>query len=96
MKKWECSHAEENGKYVGIIEFQTSDGEWYDFEIFETPDRIVFGGACNVGFIESGYMERDTDFSLNQNLETCLERLEEFYENGKDYENTELVLTERM
>lgn len=96
MNKWEYSNAEENGEHVGILEFEMPDGEWHDFEFFVTSDRVVFGGFCNVGFIESGYMEIDPVFSLDENICDCLNKLEEFYENGKDYENTELFLTERM
>lgn len=95
MNKWVYSNVEENGTYIGIIEFEI-DGEWHNFEMYQTPERIVFGGFCNVGFMESGYMLRDNSFSLDENVVHCLNMLEEFYANGKDYEATELYLTQRM
>ena len=95
MTKWTFSNAEEYGNYVGIIEFQSIDGEWHDFEIFETPKRIVFGGATNTGFMESGYMVRDRDFSLDENLQTLVEGLQNYYNFGPE-EATELICTERM
>ena len=95
MNKWEYSNVEEKGKFIGLFEFEV-DGEWHDFHMYETPERIVFGGICNTGFMESGYMLRDNHFGMDENLIHCLCMLEDFYANGKDYETTELYLTQRM
>lgn len=95
MKKWDFSDAEKTGEYVGIVEFQSDDGEWHYFYVYETKERIVFGGATNVGFLESGYMEKDSAFSLDEHIQTLVEELETFYNAGAQHA-TELVCTERM
>ena len=95
MKKWDFSDAEKTGQYVGIIEFQSVDGEWHNFEVFETPQRLVFGGFTNIGFMESGYMDNDTIFSTEENVQALVEELETYYNQGADAA-TELVCTERM
>jgi hypothetical protein len=70
MKTWTFSNAEETGKYLGTVEFQDNAEEWHDFEIYQTPTRLVFGGACNIGFLESGYMEIDLEcFSVAEELQ---------------------------
>jgi hypothetical protein len=61
-----------NAKYVGVIEFEDNQGEFHNFEVMETEDRLVFGGMTNSGFIESGYIEKDgrsTDETLQNMLE---------------------------
>ena len=69
MEKWTVSNID-NAKYIGIIEFQDNQEEWHNFEVLLTEDqeRLVFGGACNVGLLESGYMPVDSCFSLDENL----------------------------
>ena len=58
-------------------------------------NRIQFGSCTNVGFMESGYMDVDDCFSLDENLQELLEELEVFYRDGKDYCNR-IVCNERM
>lgn len=95
MKKWTFSDAENGGTYLGIIEFQSNDEEWHYFEIMQTKDRLVFGGFCNVGFLESGYMEIDDCFSLDENLQDLLEDLECYYNDGPEY-CIYIIYNERM
>ena len=62
--KWIHSKAEETGKHLGVVEFKSNNEEWHNFEVFETEDKFVFGGFCNIGFMESGYMlKEDGDLS---------------------------------
>ncbi len=68
-----------------LIEFQSNDGEWHDFHIVATKDRVVFGGVCNVGLLESGYILRDDCESLDETLQEMLADLETFYNDGKQY-----------
>ncbi len=86
-----------NAKYLGPIEFQDNKNEFHSFLIFETADKtkIVFGGACNVGFLESGYIEREEDESENKCLEELLADLEVYYNDGPQYVSR-IVCNERM
>ncbi len=60
-----------------------------------TPERIVFGGVCNVGFIESGYILRDEYEELCETLSECLQDLETYYNDGPQYVSR-IVCNERM
>ena len=83
-----------NAKYLGLIEFQDNDGEFHNFEVMETDDRLVFGGMTNSGFIESGYIEKD-GFSTDETLQSLLEDLEVYYNDGGEY-TSQIVFNERM
>jgi hypothetical protein len=87
MKTWAVSNIE-NGKYLGPIEFQDNTGEWHNFEVIETDDKFIFGSACNIRFLESGYIEKDSGdfFDLYHDLE-C-------YYNGE--QTSMIVYNERM
>ncbi len=78
-----------------VLEFQDNKGEWHDFTIIATPDRVVFGGCCNAGFIESGYIERDSAERLDETLQEMLADLETYYNDGPEYVNR-IVRNERM
>ncbi len=77
------------------IEFQSSNGDWHHFYIVVTDDRIAFGGATNTGFLESGYLQRDDCFSLDEQLQSLIEDLEVFYNDGPKY-TSEIVCNDRM
>jgi hypothetical protein len=95
MKKTEWKASEtKDAKYVGILEFQSNDSEWQNFEVLELPDRLLFGGFCNVGFIESGYILKD-DRSTDETLQEMLADLECYYNDGPGYVS-EIVCNERM
>ena len=88
----------ENASYLGIIEFQSLDGEWHNFEVLQChapSDRIVFGGACNVGFLESGFIRRDDYESTDETLSEMLADLETYYNDGPQYVSR-IVCNERM
>ena len=67
------------------LEFESPEGEWRHFTVIATPTRIVFGGACNVGFLESGYLMREDHETLDESLQALLADLETYYNDGPDY-----------
>lgn len=77
------------------IEFQDAHGEWQHFHLIATKDRVVFGGACNAGFIESGYILRDECESLDETLQEMLSDLEAYYNDGPQFVSR-IVCNERM
>ena len=91
---WKASNTE-NGKYLGPIEFKADDGEYHHFEVIELPDRIVFGGATNVGFMESGYILREEGESTDTLLQEMLSDLETYYNQGSQFVSR-IVVNERM
>lgn len=93
-QKWKYVN-EEGFKYIGLIEFQSNDQEWHDFTVIEVGNKLVFGGGCNIGLLQSGYMEIDDCFSLDENLQELITDLETFYNDGPDYTNG-IICNERM
>jgi hypothetical protein len=83
-----------NAEYLGIVEIKDNDGEYHNFEVMETKDRLIFGGYTNSGFIESGYIEKD-GVSTDEALQELHEELETYYNDGGDYTSI-LVFNERM
>lgn len=77
------------------LEFQDAAGEWHHFVVVATKDRIAFGGAVNVGFLESGYLEREKDESLDVGLQEMLADLECYYNDGPT-SVSRIVCNERM
>ncbi len=65
------------------------------FEVLVTKRGLVFGGACNVGFIESGYILREPDETDNHLLEELLADLEVVYSDGVKYVSR-IVVNERI
>jgi hypothetical protein len=93
-RAWRVSNISK-AKYLGVLEFQADDGEYHYFEILETPTRLVFGGATNSGFLESGYMVKDKYARKDENLQELLSDLEVFYNAGKRY-TSRIVVNDRM
>lgn len=89
MKNWTVSDIE-NAKYLGILE--TEGG---NFEIFSTPARLIFGGFCNAGFLESGFMEREEGESVDCALQELIEEINTFYLDGAKFCNR-IICNERM
>ena len=83
-----------NAKYLGIIEFQDNDGEYHNFEVVETDNRLVFGGMTNTGLAESGYIEKD-GASTDETLQELVADLEVYYNDGKEYTSM-IVVNDRM
>lgn len=76
------------------LEININD-EFHHFELLVTPERVVFGGCCNVGFIESGYIEREEYEVLDETLQELVEDIEVYYRDGKEY-TSRIVCNERM
>ncbi len=87
------------GRGLSMIEFQTHDEEWHNFHVLlchkDRYRRIVFGGCCNVGFIESGFIEFDYDESVDDVLQELLSDLEVYYNDGPEF-TSRIVCNERM
>ena len=73
------------GKECNDIEFQDNKSDWHHFLIIATKERVVFGGACNVGFLESGFIEREDGETLDETLQEMLSDLECYYNDGPQY-----------
>lgn len=87
---WSVSDVE-NARYMGQLE---AGGNV--FEILFKNNRLVFGGACNVGFLESGYMEVENDGeTADEMLGELIEELEVYYRDGYEFTNR-IVCNERM
>jgi hypothetical protein len=94
--KWSVSDISKEIKIrSNDLEFQDDKGEWHHFVLVCTADKIVFGGCCNVGFIESGYIKREDFESLDDTLSELLSDLETFYNVGPQYTNR-IVFNKRM
>lgn len=95
--KWTSSDqvgARQVGNGLSVLEFQDNKGEWHSFDILKTAERVLFGGYCNVGFIESGYITRDGE-DLDETLSELLQDLETYYNDGPQYVSR-IVCNERM
>ena len=77
------------------VEFQDNKGEWQVFELLKTKERIVFGGCCNVGFLESGFIVREEFETLDETLSELVEDLETYYNDGPQYVSR-IVCNDRM
>jgi hypothetical protein len=80
-----------NAKYIGTLEVE---GGGY-FEIMATDDTLVFGSACNAGFMESGYIVRESFESTEETLQELHSDLETYYSNGPQYVSR-IVCNQRM
>ena len=80
---------------TSIIEFRDKNGEWHLFDLLETGTRIVFGGYCNNGFIESGYIEVEPFETFHDALVELYQDLETYYDDGAQYVSR-IVHNERM
>lgn len=92
-KQWSISNIT-GADYLGPIEFQDNEGEYHYFEILETKTRLVFGGMTNIGFVESGYLEKE-DCSTDLALQSLLTDLETYYNNGSEHTSS-IVFNKRM
>lgn len=77
------------------IEFRDDAGEWQHFTVLRTKDKMVFGGVCNVGFIESGYMLREDGLSFDEQLQELHQQLQDYYNQGPEAAPN-LICNQRM
>ena len=90
ITQWSVSNTT-NAERIGIPELES--GEY--FEVLATDDKLVFGSACNVGFLESGYVLRDDCESLDETLQELHADLEVYYRDGASYVSR-IVCNQRM
>jgi hypothetical protein len=77
--QWSASNVE-GAKYLGTLEVNDDS-----FEVLETETKLVFGGACNAGFLESGFILRESFESLDETLQELHADLEVYYRDGANY-----------
>ena len=92
--QWQASDTT-NAKLIGEIEFQDNEGTWQNFTVVALADRLCFGGVCNAGFIESGYILREDYESLDETLGEMQSDLETYYNDGPGYVSR-IVCNDRM
>jgi hypothetical protein len=88
--QWSASNVE-GAKYLGILEIESGEC----FEVLATDDKLVFGGACNAGLLESGYILREDCESLDETLQELRADLSVYYRDGASYVSR-IVCNERM
>lgn len=89
---WKASD-QSKAKFFGTMEIEDKNGEFHSFEILLIRgDRYIFGGACNAGFLESGYMLLENE---SGELEELHAELECYYNDGPDYVSR-IVCNDRM
>jgi len=93
-QKWQAIDID-NADLVGDIEIEALNGDYHHFTVVKTDQYLVFGGVCNIGLLQSGYMEVDDCFSFDENLQELIADLETFYNDGPDYTNL-IIFNERM
>lgn len=81
----------ESAESIGTIELET--GEY--FEVYATPEKLIFGGWANACFLESGYLPREDGESLDASLWELHADLEVYYRDGARYVSR-IICSERM
>jgi len=90
--EWKASDTT-NSEYLGTLEIEDKNGEFHTFEVLlNRDDRYIFGGSCNAGFLESGYMILENE---SGELEGLHSDLETYYNDGPEYVSR-IVFNERM
>jgi hypothetical protein len=92
-RQWIASD-QDGAAYVGMLEFQDCKGEWHNFYVLSIVDRLLFGGATNTGFMESGYILKDGELTEDV-LPELLADLETYYNEGPQYVSR-IVCNQRM
>lgn len=93
-RQWQAIDISNPIEPSGMIEFEVN-GEWHDFSVVTTATHLVFGGACNVGLLQSGYIEREEGETLDETLSELLADLECYYRDGAQYVSR-IVVNDRM
>lgn len=88
-KAWQLSDLK-GAKNVGPV----CIGEEH-FEVLQTPTKLVFGGFCNAGFLESGFLAIDEGEHPDDACVELVADLETFYRDGAQYVSR-IVCNERM
>ena len=88
--QWSLSDTRYAGS-LGTLEIES--GEYFD--VLETETKLVFGGATNAGFWESGYILREDGETLVETLQELRTDLETYYRDGAQYVSR-IVCNDRM
>ena len=88
--QWTASNTAK-AKYLGAVEIEGGGL----FEILQDTDRLIFGGSCNCGFLESGFIRREDGESTDETLEEMVVDMETYYRDGPSYVSR-IVCNERM
>jgi len=83
-------------EHIGIIELLDNNGEWHDFSIVRLGQYLYFGGVCNVGFFESGYIVMKEDETIDSALHELYCDLRDCYNSGYPFRDSRIVCNERM
>ena len=92
VEGWKASDTT-GAEYLGPLEIEKPNGETESFEIFATPERLIFGGACNAGFLESGFMPLHYDETREDALSELSEDLAALY---RDRSHNRIYHNERI
>lgn len=79
-------------RYLGALEIE---GAPSPFEVLALPDRLLFGGFCNAGFLESGYILTANFPNDSHALADLIDDLETYYRDSAEYVSA-IVCNERM
>lgn len=88
--EWAPSSDALAAEYLGVIELDSGN-----FDVLRGVDRLIFGGACNVGFLESGYIVREDGETDDELLAELVADLLVFYSDGPRYVSR-IVVNDRM
>lgn len=77
-------------KNVGPIEVNGQS-----FEVLQTSTKLVFGGFCNSGFLESGFLAIDEGEHPDDACVELVSDLDVYYRDGAQYVSR-IVCNERM
>jgi hypothetical protein len=88
--QWSVSDTRHAGS-LGTLEIES--GEYFD--VLETKTKLVFGGSCNAGFLESGFIMREEHETLTETLQELHYDLETYYRDGAQYVSR-IVCNDRM
>lgn len=89
-EEWNTSNLE-GAEHIGTLEIENGGA----FEVMATETKLIFGGACNVGLLESGYILREEFESVDETLQELHSDLETYYRDGARYVSR-IVCNERM
>ena len=77
-------------EYLGVIELDSGN-----FDVLRGVDSLIFGGAFNVGFLESGYIVREDGETDDELLAELVADLLVFYSDGPR-SVSRIVVNDRM
>ena len=92
IEGWKVSDTT-GAEYLGQLEIEKPNGETETFEILATPERLIFGGACNAGFLESGFMPLHYDETRDEALSSLADDLAALY---RDRSHNRIYHNERI